>query len=94
MPFPGTKLWESYKYKVSVKDFDRFDSKTPVFTDGIFKEWHQRMLVAVQLKYYLSDTYNRNVRDFNCGDTLNLRMLELQKEFNLENIAWDKLLEI
>jgi len=94
MPFPGTKIWESYKDRISEKDFDRFDSKTPIFTDGSFAEWHKRMLVAVQLKYYLSDSYNKNVRDFNCGDVLNLRMLELQKEFGLEDLAWDKLLEI
>jgi radical SAM superfamily enzyme YgiQ (UPF0313 family) len=94
MPFPGTKIWETYKGRVTENDFDRFDSKTPLFTNGAFSEWHKRMLVAVQLKYYLSDNYNKHVRDFNCGDTLNLRMLELQKEFNLEDLAWDQLLEI
>lgn len=93
MPFPGTKLWESYKDRVSVKDFDRFDSKTPLFTEGAFNEWHKRMLVAVQLKYYLSDSYNKNVREFACGDTLHLRMVELRQEFGLDGIPWDKLLE-
>jgi radical SAM superfamily enzyme YgiQ (UPF0313 family) len=94
MPFPGTQLWQSYKDRMSEKDFDNFDSKTPIFTKGPMHEWHKRMLVAVQLKYYLSDSYNKNVRNFNCGDTLNLRMNELQKEFGLDNLSWDKLLEI
>lgn len=94
MPFPGTRLWEGYKTRVSSKDFDRFDSKTPVFTNGAFSEWHKRMLVAVQLKYYLSDSYNKNVRQFDCGDTLHLRMMELQKEFGLEDVSWDNLLEL
>lgn len=94
MPFPGTKLWDGYKNRVSSHDFDRFDSKTPVFSEGAKAEWHKQMLVAVQLKYYLSDIYNKKVRDFNCGDTLNLRMLELRKEFGLDSVSWDNLLEI
>lgn len=93
MPFPGAKIWETYKGRIGEKDFDRFDSKTPIFTEGPLHEWHKRMLVAVQLKYYLSDSYGKNVRDFNCGDTLNLRMLELQKEFDLYDMSWDKLLD-
>lgn len=93
MPFPGTKLWEGYKNRVTMADFDRFDSKTPVFTHGPLGEWHKRMLVAVQLKYYLSEIYNK-VRTFDCGDLLHLRMLELAKEFNLNDIAWDQLLEL
>jgi len=94
MPFPGTKLWESYKTRVTTKDFDRFDSKTPVFTTGPFAEWHKRMLVAVQLKYYLSDVYNKKVRQFHCGDMLHLRMEELAKEFGLDNVKWDQMLEL
>ena len=94
MPFPGTKLWENYKSRVTSKDFDRFDSKTPLFSDGSMAEWHKRMLVAVQLKYYLSETYNKQVRDFHCGDTLHLRMEELAKEFRLDDIPWDQLLEL
>lgn len=94
MPFPGTRLWENYKNRVSSKDFDRFDSKTPVFTYGPEAEWHKRMLVSLQLKYYLSDVYNKQVRQFDCGDTLNLRMMELRKEFGLEDVAWDQLLEL
>lgn len=94
MPFPGTKLWEGYKHRVDPKDFDRFDSKTPVFTEGALKEWHKRMLVAVQLKYYLSDNYRKNVREFECGDTLHLRLMELRKEFGLDEVAWDNLLEL
>lgn len=94
MPFPGTKLWANYKDRVTLKDFDRFDSKTPIFTNGPMKEWHKKMLVAVQLKYYLSDAYEKKVRDFHCGDTLNLRMMELRKEFELEDTKWEDLLEL
>jgi radical SAM superfamily enzyme YgiQ (UPF0313 family) len=94
MPFPGTKLWESYKERVTLKDFDRFDSKTPIFTTGAFGEWHKRMLVAVQLKYYLSDDYNKKVRPFHCSDMLHLRMEELAKEFALDGVKWDQMLEL
>jgi hypothetical protein len=94
MPFPGTKLWESYKNRVTIKDFDRFDSKTPVFTYGALGEWHKRMLVSVQLKYYLSELYNKQVRNFECGDLLHLRINELSKEFGLSDVPWDQLLEL
>jgi hypothetical protein len=94
MPFPGTKLWENYKTRVTTRDFDRFDSKTPVFTHGAFGEWHKRMLVAVQLKYYQSEAYNTKVRHFHCGDMLHLRMDELAKEFALDDVKWDQMLEL
>lgn len=94
MPFPGTKLWESYKTRVTTRDFDRFDSKTPVFTTGPLGEWHKRMLVAVQLKYYQSEAYNTKVRHFHCGDMLHLRIEELAKEFGLDDVKWDQMLEL
>lgn len=92
MPFPGTKLWNEHSNRFKAEDFDKFDSKTPLFSEGAFAEWHKRMLVAVQLKYYYSDEYAK-FRDFHCGDTLDLRMKELAKEFDL-NISWDKLLDL
>jgi len=94
MPFPGTKIWDTYKHLVGPGDFDKFDSKTPIFCPPELKNWNKRMLVAVQLKYYLSDSYNTKVRKFDCGDTLFLRMMELSKEFELDGIPQDKLLEL
>lgn len=93
MPFPGTKLWDSFKNRVSDNDFVNFDSKTPLFCAQEMKTWHKRMLVAVQLKYYLSDSY-RLVRKFDCGDTLHLRMMELAKEFDLADTRWEHLLDL
>ncbi len=94
MPFPGTQLWGFYRNKVNEEDFDKFDSKTPIFTKGDLGEWHKRMLVAVQLKYYQSETYNKGVRPFDVNDNLHLRMRELERECGLENIKWEDLLEI
>lgn len=93
MPFPGTQLWPKYKDRLNDGDFNRFDSKTPLFCDPALKAWHKRMIVAVQLRYYLSDAY-RKVRRFECEDTLHLRMLELAKEFELDKIEPDKLLDL
>ena len=93
MPFPGTSLWKNYSNKISYNDFDKFDSKTPLFCEDSLKEWHKRMLVALQIKYYYSDNYKKH-RNFFCGDTLHLRMTELEKEFGLENVPWDQLLDI
>lgn len=94
MPFPGTRLWGSYQSRIKESDFDKFDSKTPVFTNGSFGEWHKRMLVAVQLKYYRSDSYNKEVRRFDIGDNLNLRMLELEKEYGLTDVRREDLLNL
>lgn len=94
MPFPGTQLWKSYKDIVKEEDFEKFDSKTPLFSSKELANWHKRMLVAVQLKYYISNEYNKQVRKFDCGDSLYLRMTELSKEFQLTNIEQEQLLEI
>lgn len=93
MPFPGTQIWPRYKDRLQAGDFERFDSKTPLFCAPELKSWHKRMIVAVQLKYYLSDAYKK-VRRFECGDTLHLRMVELAKEFGLSDVAPERLLEV
>jgi len=49
--------------------------------------------VAVQLKYYFSDAYKR-VRNFECGDTLHLRMMELAREFDLATLEPERLLNL
>ncbi len=94
MPFPGTGIWKQYKDRITEADFEKFDSKTPIFSSGALAEWHKRMMVAVQIKYYESDTYDQHVRSFACGDNLFLRIQELKKEYDLEGTAWDSLLEV
>jgi len=44
MPFPGTKLWNTFKDRVSNDDFTKFDSKTPLFCSPELKTWHKRCL--------------------------------------------------
>lgn len=92
MPMPGSAIWEQYKDRVSEKDFDKYDSKTPILCPPELVEWHKRMIVAVQLKYYYSRFYNTNVRRFECGDTLHLRISELAREFGFESHDWDSFL--
>lgn len=94
MPFPGTELWNSRKQYFTKKDFDKFDCKTPLYSKDKMITWNKRMLVALQAKYYLSETYNKFVRKFECGDTLYLRIMELMKEFELVNVPWNKLLDL
>jgi radical SAM superfamily enzyme YgiQ (UPF0313 family) len=93
MPFPGTGIWNEYKDRITTRDFDKFDSKTPLFVAGELREWHKRMLVAVQLKYYRSEAY-KSVRAFENGDSLHLRLVELEKEFGLDNVPWERLLDL
>ncbi len=93
MPMPGTAIWEQYKSRITEADFDKFDSKTPILCPPDLVEWHRRMIVAVQLKYYYSKLYNTQVRRFENGDTLHLRIEELKKEFGFENHDWDEFLK-
>lgn len=94
MPLPGTELWKEFGHLFKENDFDKFDSKTPLFSSGELAEWNKRMLVAVQLKYYYSDIYNKEVREFSCNDNLYKRMIELETKFDLKGISHDKLLEL
>ncbi|MDE2101343.1 MAG: radical SAM protein [Patescibacteria group bacterium] len=89
MPFPGTGIWDEYKHRVTEDDFVKFDSKTPIFSKEKLADWHKHMAVAVQLAYYHSDEY-KEVRDFHCGDNLDLRFRELEKQFGMENGGWKK----
>lgn len=92
MPMPGSALWVKYQHRVSEDDFVKYDSKTPILCPPELVDWHKRMIVAVQLAYYRSELYNREVRQFECGDTLHLRCAELEREYGLENGEWEKLL--
>ena len=44
---------------------------------------HRRLAVAVQTHWYRSPEYAK-LRNFECGDTLHLRMVELEKAFELD----------
>lgn len=89
MPMPGTAIWRKYRYRIREDDFEKYDSKTPILCEPQLVSWHKRMIIAVQLAYYYSDTYNKEVRQFECGDTLHLRIKELQKEYAIEQRELD-----
>jgi radical SAM superfamily enzyme YgiQ (UPF0313 family) len=92
MPFPGTGLWPAYRDRITAADYAKYDSKTPLFSRGEDAVWHKRMIVAIQLKYYYSRLYNEQVRTFECGDTLHLRIVELMNEYGFQPGAWDTFL--
>lgn len=82
MPFRGTKLWDKYKHLVSFEDFKDYNSKSAFLE----KDKERRLIdeynmFKYQMDYYTSDMYNRTIRKFNTGDTLNLRFLELKDMF-------------
>ena len=83
MPLPGTKLGDSMKDRVSQDMWAKFDSKTPLFSPDL-EYFHRQLAVAVQLNWYRSKEYAK-LRDFECGDTLHLRMLELEKSFGFQH---------
>lgn len=87
MPFPGTKIWEKYKGRISESDFVKYDSKTPILSDPSLHEWHRHMVVAVQLAYYNSSAYPR---EFHSGDTQDLRFRELEERYEMADGGWEK----
>ena len=87
MPLPGTGIWKEHRDMIDEDDFDKYDSKTPLFCDDDLAKWHRRAIVALQLKYYQSDVYNREVREFTCGDTLHLRCEQLAEQYDLQESA-------
>ncbi len=44
--------------------------------------WYGEKILALQIEYYQSKEYQK-MRNFNCGDNLNLQIIELQKRFGL-----------
>jgi radical SAM superfamily enzyme YgiQ (UPF0313 family) len=84
MPLPGTKLGDSMQDKVNPEMWKQFDSKTPLFAPDELSYLHRQLAIAVQLNWYRSKEYAQ-LRNFECGDTLHLRMLELEKAFGFEH---------
>jgi len=80
MPLPGTVLGAKYASFESPEFWARFDSKTPLFTSGATQDLHRLLAVLVQINWYRSKAY-AGLRDFEKGDTLHLRMLELEDAF-------------
>ena len=84
MPLPGTKLGDSMRDRVSPAMWSKFDSKTPLFSTPELEYLQRQLAVAVQLNWYRYKEYAK-LRNFECGDTLHLRMVELEKAFGFEN---------
>lgn len=92
MPFRGTKLWDDYYQFVSEEDYKYYDSKTAFLVrNKILREKMHFFMFWNQWKYYTSDLYNKEIRYFHTGDTLNLRFLELYEQFkHVYNRLWDR----
>jgi len=91
MPFRGTKIWDKYYAYVSPEDYRHYDSKTPfLIRNPVLREKMKFFMFWYQWQYYTSDFYNTNVREFQTGDTLHLRFLELYKHFrSVYERIWD-----
>jgi radical SAM superfamily enzyme YgiQ (UPF0313 family) len=82
MPFRGTKIWDKYYAFVSRDDYRNYDSKTPLMIrNEVVKEKMKFFMFWYQWLYYTSEFYNTEVRKFDVGDTLHLKLEDLYKEF-------------
>ena len=93
MPLPGTKLGDSMQHLITPDKWKDFDSKTPLFCDNELQLFNRKLAIAVQLNWYRSAEYQK-LRDFECGDTLHLRMIELEKAFGFDNGIPKEVLDI
>lgn len=81
MPFRGTPIWEEYKHLVSRDDFKLYNSKSAFLEKDLVKRWDiEKEMFTRQLEYFESPQY-KAIRQFHCGDTLDLRFKELSKVF-------------
>jgi radical SAM superfamily enzyme YgiQ (UPF0313 family) len=82
MPFPKTKIWSKYAHLINEKDYKYYNSKEPfiIRNNEINKELKYD-LWKFQIDYYTSTIY-KDIRNFECGDTLHIRFQELDKQFN------------
>lgn len=84
MPFPGTPLWDNYKEKVTPEMYKYYNSKIP-FLVGDNKDILNRQkyqMYRFQWDYFNSEFYNKNIRTFRTGDTLDLRFRQLNCRFD------------
>lgn len=85
MPFRGTKAWDTYYQYVSEEDYKHYNSKTAfLIRNKILREKMHFFMFYYQWLYYTSDFYNKNIRKFDCYDTLHLRFIDLYNEFSIK----------
>jgi len=83
MPFPGTREWDKYYQLISERDFIHYDSKTPfLIKNEVARKKMEYYLFWYQWLYYTSDFYKNEVREFEVGDTLHKRFVELKEHFD------------
>ena len=82
MPFRGTKIWDEYYQYVSPEDYKYYDSKSAFLVrNPILRKKMEYFMFRYQWIYFNSEFYNK-IRNFNCGDTLNKRFIELYSKFD------------
>lgn len=87
MPFKGTKIWNKYKHLVDIPDDFKFYNSKSAFLEKnlINRKKMEYDMFKVQWDYYTSVLYKVYVRDFEIGDTLYNRFIELKNKFENGN---------
>ena len=79
-PYPGTKSFKKYRQKLGKNDYERLRDGVPKFQNRKSADCYRKKLANLQIKYYQSKEYAK-MRNFNCGDNLNLFISKLEKNF-------------
>ncbi|HCC49258.1 MAG TPA: hypothetical protein DEQ38_14245 [Elusimicrobia bacterium] len=75
-PYPGTRSFEDFRVKFPDESYRLLSHIDFKAGSRALLEGHQRRLFDLQVAYYKSRDYAK-LRNFNCGDTLNLQVNEL-----------------
>jgi radical SAM superfamily enzyme YgiQ (UPF0313 family) len=72
-PFPGTKIYNSYKDKLNGMSYSDFYLDYPLFSNE--KNKCNNLLISTLLDYYYSSKYSY-LRKFDCNDSLHLSIID------------------
>ena len=75
-PYPGTRSFAEFNTKFPAESYRLLSDFHFKSESSPLRDLHQRKLLALQVKYYQSKEYAK-MRNFNCGDSLSLRINEL-----------------
>lgn len=75
-PYPGTRSFAQYRDKLTMEKYRMLNDLNFKSDSRSVRNLHERALLALQINYYKGREYAK-LRNFNCGDSLNLQINRL-----------------
>ncbi len=77
-PYPGTRSFEEYRNKFTKENYGMLTDLGFKSKSRSVRDLHEKALLSLQVRYYKSKEYAK-LRDFDCGDDLNLQIDALSR---------------